>query len=156
MDIENNKIKHPFKTPEDYFTGLEDAILAQTKIDSIQKIEFKVKADYFDNLEKTILNKTVGNFNVEKPTFRIWKNNAFKYAASLFLILSMSVLAYFNLKTDPIENLSSDEISAYLESENEQGKEFQMALEEINIDNPDLNTTNLESLNSEEINAYLN
>jgi hypothetical protein len=156
MDIENNKIKHPFKIPEDYFTGLEDAILSQTKLDSIQKIAFKVDADYFDNLEKNILNKTIGNQAIEKPKFSIWKNSAFKYAASLLLTGTISVLVYFSIKTDPIENLSSAEISSYLESETIQNKEFQMALEDMDVDITNATNTNIENLNAEEINAYLN
>jgi hypothetical protein len=153
MELEKDKIHHPFKAPADYFAGLEDNILGQITIESIKKIEFKVQSDYFEKLENSILQKTV---LIEKPTFNIWRNNAFKYAASLFLFASISAIFYLNFKSDPIEKLSSEEISAYLESETMHGKEFQMALEDLNMDLPDTKSPNLESLDTEEINAYLN
>jgi hypothetical protein len=157
MDLERNKIVPPFKAPKDYFDVLEETILSKTKIDSLQKLEIKVEPDYFEKLENTILEKTIRASASTKPTFGIWKKNAFKYAASLFLVGSLATLTYLNLKSDPLADLSSDEISTYLETETLQGKDLQMALEEISADLPLSNTTtSLENIKAEDISAYLN
>lgn len=50
---------NPFKTPESYFQGFEDALFSEIKrFDEGKKAGFSVPEGYFDNVENEILSKT--------------------------------------------------------------------------------------------------
>lgn len=125
----NKNIKHPFKVPDGYFDNLENSLLSEINILSIEKIEkLPVPNAYFDNLEDQILseinlrsvlesNKTEVNINYfenlenaiinkvfVKPKKinvfnRIWINNIYRSAAAILLIGSLS-LYFLNSATN--------------------------------------------------------
>ena len=157
MDFEKNNINHPFKTPKNYFDGLEANILSEMNIDKIKALKNDVSEGYFENLEKNILSKTIETPSDTKTTFKVWKNPIFKYAASALLIGSLTFLGLRNFSSDPIDGISSEEIGAYLETESSNSEELVLAVEEINKSMPLSKTEiNLENINSEDINSFLN
>ncbi|MCP9770254.1 hypothetical protein EGI22_20305 [Lacihabitans sp. LS3-19] len=74
MNIEINKIHHPYKVPEGYFEELEENVMAQVHIQELKNQE--VSAEYFEDLESNILSqikieslKKAGSPSVEKGYF---------------------------------------------------------------------------------------
>ncbi len=103
-----------FKTPENYFDGLEDSIMNQIKLDKkIEDSGFKVPDNYFDSLDDKILKKVA---HKPKVISLLTKRNLF-YAASIAaaLVLMFSInennneLTFDDLEITSIENYLYDE-----------------------------------------------
>ena len=74
MNIEINKIPHPYEVPEGYFDEMEEKVMAQVQIQELKNHE--VSAQYFEDLTSKILSqikieslKKVGIPNVGKGYF---------------------------------------------------------------------------------------
>lgn len=141
MNIEENKIKHPFKTPEGYFDNLEDQILAEINLAKISKKEvFKTPDDFFSKLESEILSKTV-----EKPTLTVaHRNYSWKYikvAAASLIFAGMGYLFYANTQEpkNDLAEISSDDIVLYLSTQPISMTDIAQNLDDKTVENLDLN-----------------
>ncbi len=124
MNLEENKTGHPFKTPESYFNELEDRILSEVKLqNSIGRTSpFKAEPDFFSRLEQEILAKTT-DAAPEEPVIHISHKKSYtrwiRIAAGV-LILSTLGMKYYNQRSSAmpgINDLSREEMIAYLETQ---------------------------------------
>lgn len=105
-----HNIKNPgFKTPKDYFEGLEDSVMDQIKLqDKITDIGFKVPDNYFDSFEDKVLDRITKK---PKVISLFTKRNLFyasSIAAALVLMFSIFInkndLSFDDLEITSIEN----------------------------------------------------
>ena len=106
-----HKIKNPgFKTPEDYFEGLDNNILNQVKLmDKVDGTGFKVPDGYFENLDARILAKTHEGSKV----IYLFTKRSLAYAASFAAILVLSISLIWNTLNNE-SDLEIAEIEQYL------------------------------------------
>ena len=120
-----------FKTPEDYFDSLEDAVFSKMKEQDIHSkvglSGFKVPSDYFESFDAKVLSSMSDHKEVKViPLFK-WKKIAYisGIAASVILVFNLfftnsNQLTFDDLETASIENylinedLNSYEIAPYL------------------------------------------
>jgi hypothetical protein len=154
MNIEENKIKHPFKVPESYFEDLEEIIMSKTKIDVIKTHgEFKTPIDFFNQLESSILEKTVA---VNKPKMVVNKSYKvyFRSAAAVFLFGSLGTAIYYkSINKDEFEHISSDEMVKYLADQSINYSEIVPTLNENEIKNIKINQAT-EQITDDELLLY--
>ena len=108
-----------FKTPKNYFDGLEDSILNQIKLqEKVEDAGFKVPDNYFDSLDDKILDKVT-----HKPkVISLFTKRNLLYASSIAaaLVLMFNIIGNKNditfddLEMASIENyLSEEDFSSY-------------------------------------------
>lgn len=123
-----------FKTPKNYFDGLEDSIMNQIKLqEKVDDTGFKVPDNYFDSLEDKILDKVA---NKPKVISLFTKRNLF-YASSIAAALVLMFNIIGNNKELTFDNLELTSIEDYLSEENFSSYEFASLLteEELTTDN---------------------
>lgn len=82
-----------FKTPENYFEGLEDRIYSQAKLkDQISDSGFKTPENYFDTLESRLLPQIESN--KETKVLSLWNKKTIVYISSI--AAALLILLYFN------------------------------------------------------------
>ncbi len=108
-----------FKTPKNYFDGLEDSIMNQIKLDEkIGDAGFKVPDNYLESLDEKILNKVT---HEPKVISLFTKRNLFyasAIAAALVLMFNIignnSEITFDDLEVTSIENyLYEEDFSSY-------------------------------------------
>lgn len=66
------KMGNGFKTPEGYFTDVEDSVLAKISLEEFPKKEgFELPADYFENVENTVFDRITTEANSKKPSLNV-------------------------------------------------------------------------------------
>jgi hypothetical protein len=89
---------HPFKTPEGYFSDLENAILLRTTGEKTESHPFKAPDPYFEQLENSIILQTVNKQEVNKgkiiPLFS--KKFYWTSAAACVVFIIMTGVYFFN------------------------------------------------------------
>lgn len=117
MDRKLNKIKDPgFKTPENYFEGLEDSILSQIRLENIGGSGFKLPESYFESLEDKVLDK-VSATNEPKVIHLFTKRNllfASSIAATILLLFNLSI---FERGIATFETLDTTTVESYIMNE---------------------------------------
>ncbi|MGL4632168.1 MAG: hypothetical protein ACRCVT_13270 [Leadbetterella sp.] len=116
-----NKKEHlnqAFSPPQGYFDDMEDQLLSKINLEkNLGKKEIlSVSEGYFDKLEDSILEKTTLKSNTKPPRFNL-SRNVWKYAASILVILGTTGYFFINHGGSKIDDLSSQEISQYLQDE---------------------------------------
>ncbi|MCX7549087.1 hypothetical protein OS188_14110 [Xanthomarina sp. F1114] len=115
-----------FKTPEDYFSNLEDNIMSQIHLDKkIDKTVFKTPESYFDSLEDRILNKISDNQET-KVISLVTKRTLIavsSVAAAIVLLFNLNLFSkdfsFSTIETEVLEKyVSNQEFDTYdLETE---------------------------------------
>lgn len=133
MSDKLKNIKNPgFKIPDNYFEGIEDAVLSQIKLKSIEGTGFKVPEGYFESLEDTVTNKISKNKNTKVITLFTKQNLLYvsSIAATLLLLFNLSV---FNKKRDTFETLETVTLESYIMNENIGSYEIVSLLDEEDL-----------------------
>lgn len=114
-----------FKTPDNYFGSLEDAVFSQLKeqaIDSkIDSSGFQVPTDYFESLDDHILGKFNDKVATKVMPLVSWKKVAYLSGIAASVILAVTLfftnanpLSFDDLETASIESYLIDEdLNAY-------------------------------------------
>jgi hypothetical protein len=145
MNLEDNKTGHPFKTPDNYFEEMESRILSEVNLRGIEA-PFKVKEDFFSKMEKEILARTTEE---AKPLTVTYKKSSFRgiyRMAAGFLMFFGLGLGYYYYSSDnvKIDDLSNDEMVAYLEYQSISSSEIAGFLQPDAFDNKDILPEDLE------------
>lgn len=123
-----------FKTPDNYFDGLEDSIMNQIKLqDKITDSGFKTPDNYFESLDTIILNKVE-----HKPkVISIFSKRNIFYASSIAAALILMFSIFINNDEISFDNLDVVSIENYLSEEDISTFEFASLLDvaDINSDN---------------------
>lgn len=160
-----NKIKKPgFKTPENYFEGVEDAVLSQIKLKSIEKPGFKLPEDYFDTLDEAVMAK-VSKKNDTKVIHLFSRRNliyASSIAATILLLFNLSIFernrvtTFDSLDTATVESyilnedIGSYEIASFIDDEEISEENFiEHSFSDENIESYILNNIDVEDFFSE-------
>jgi len=123
-----------FKTPKNYFDGLEDSIMNQIKLnEKIDDTGFKVPDNYFESLDDVIINKVS-----QKPKVisLFTKRNLF-YASSIAAALVLMFSIFINKNDLTFDDLEVASIENYIYEEEFDTYELASLLteEELNTDN---------------------
>src|SRR5690606_4754861 len=120
-----------FKTPENYFEGVEDSVLNQIHLKSIEGSGFKIPEGYLDTLDDTIIAKASKN-NDSKVINLFSRKNLLcmsSVAAAVLLLFNLSIFeskrvaSFDTLDTATLENyilseyIDSYEISSLMNNE---------------------------------------
>ncbi len=147
--------KSGFKTPENYFEGLEDELLDMVKFSETlgekKSAGFTTPNGYFDGLEDEILKKAT---KPEPKVRKLFTKEAFLYAASIAaIVIAFASIFYINPETQTSwENLELSVMENYIDDNN-----IDFSTSEISnyifqqgyiIDDADLHTVNSEAMRS--------
>ncbi|WP_397363141.1 hypothetical protein [Olleya sp. R77988] len=103
-----------FKTPQNYFEGLEDRILTHATLESLTKSTgFKTPEDYFDTIETSVLEKLNKPEPKVIPLFRRKSVLAISSIAAA-LVLFFSLNLFNNTSTIEIDHLDTVTVEDYL------------------------------------------
>ncbi|AUP80797.1 hypothetical protein [Flavivirga eckloniae] len=149
-----------FKVPDDYFSGLEDAILSDIKLKEVSDDSgFKTPEGYFDALEDTIANKV----SDKAPTkvIPLYRKRTIIYlsgiAAAVLLLFNLSIFenkpTFDSLDVETVENyIMNENIGSYeiavLLSEDDLLEEHFI---EYNVEEETVETYILDNLDIEDI-----
>lgn len=127
-NLDQLKSKDQPKVPDGFFDSLENNIISQIKLEKISKEEaFTVSGNYFDHLEKEIISKTINKeakiLNFNSKQWRYFRNAA---AIIIISVLSFGIFKSNLLSKDHFDNLTNEEMIAYLETQD---------IEEIDLEN---------------------
>ncbi|SFZ92529.1 hypothetical protein SAMN05428642_102779 [Flaviramulus basaltis] len=156
----HNINKTGFKTPQDYFNNLEDAILSEIKLkESINNSGFKIPESYFDTFESRVMNQISDN---ETPkVISLFNKRTLVYvssiAAAVLLLFNLSIfnkdLDWNKLDTETVENyminedISSYEIASLLSDEDLKEENFiTYNLNEENVETYLLNNLDIDDI----------
>lgn len=120
-----------FKTPENYFEGVEDSVLNQIHLKSIEGSGFKIPEGYLDTLDDTIIAKVSKNNDSKVINLFSRKNLLYmsSVAAAILLLFNLSIFeskrvaSFDTLDTATLENyilseyIDSYEISSLMNNE---------------------------------------
>lgn len=120
-----------FKTPENYFEGVEDSVLNQIHLKSIEGSGFKIPEGYLDTLDDTIIAKVSKNNDTKVINLFSRKNLLYmsSVAAAVLLLFNLSIFeskrvaSFDTLDTATLENyilseyIDSYEISSLMNNE---------------------------------------
>lgn len=120
-----------FKTPENYFEGVEDSVLNQIHLKSIEGSGFKIPEGYLDTLDDTIIAKVSKNNDTKVINLFSRKNLLYmsSVAAAILLLFNLSIFeskrvaSFDTLDTATLENyilseyIDSYEISSLMNNE---------------------------------------
>lgn len=112
--MDNNKLHNikesGFKTPNNYFDGLEDSIMNQIKLkEKIEDTGFKVPDNYFDSLDNVLVQQT----KKETKVISLFNKRNLWYAASIAAILVL-MISIFTPTIHSTSDLEVAEIEQYL------------------------------------------
>lgn len=119
---EKGKYKSGFKTPEEYFEGLDDKLMGSLKEDELPKQSgFEVPVDYFEQLEENVMASIASSAKVK--VIPLYKRKSFVYVSSIAACLALLFTLYTkNIDNTPtLSEVADAEIEAYLE---ESGLEY--------------------------------
>lgn len=105
-----------FKTPENYFEGIEDAVFSKletgSKLKSIDNPGFKIPDGYLDTVEDNVLNKIDNNSNTKVISLFSRRNLIYMSGVAAALLIMFGI---FNSKqTQQVEELNYDMVEAYI------------------------------------------
>lgn len=145
MNLEDNKTGHPFKTPDNYFEEMESRILSEVKLRGIEA-PFKVKDDFFAQMEKEILARTTEETKPLKVTYRNSNfRGIYRMAAGFLTFVGLGLGYYYYSSNDvEIDDLSNDEMVAYLEYQSISSSEIAGFLQPDAFENKDILPEDLE------------
>jgi uncharacterized membrane protein YvbJ len=111
-NIENSGLK----TPENYFSNLEDIIMAQIHLEEkINKSVFKTPENYFDSLEEKLSNQ-ISEKQETKVISLLSKRNIIaitSIAASIVLLFNLQIfdkaISFDSIENDALENYVSNQ-----------------------------------------------
>lgn len=120
-----------FKTPENYFEGVEDSVLNQIHLKSIEGSGFKIPEGYLDTLDDTIIAKVSKSNDTKVINLFSRKNLLYmsSVAAAILLLFNLSIFeskrvaSFDTLDTATLENyilseyIDSYEISSLMNNE---------------------------------------
>ena len=120
-----------FKTPENYFEGVEDSVLNQIHLKSIEGSGFKIPEGYLDTLDDTIIAKVSKTNDTKVINLFSRKNLLYmsSVAAAILLLFNLSIFeskrvaSFDTLDTATLENyilseyIDSYEISSLMNNE---------------------------------------
>lgn len=145
--------KSGFKTPPNYFEGLEDELLIMAKLSEklggMKSAGFKIPKGYFDNLEDDLVEKAT----IKQPKVRaLFPKEVFLYAASIAaIVIAFASTFWINPETQTSwETLELSVMESYIDDNN-----INFSTGEISnyifqqgyvIDDADLNTVNSEAM----------
>lgn len=103
-----------FKTPDQYFEGLEDRIMAKTTNTKLNS-GFKTPETYFDGLEDNILN-TVNTTKTETKVVPLWAKKQWVYIGSIAASLALLITLTFNntATTTDFSSLTETDLETYI------------------------------------------
>jgi hypothetical protein len=121
-NIENSSLK----TPESYFSNLEDTIMIQIHLDEkISKSAFKTPDNYFESLEESISNK-IAKKQETKVISLVSKQNIIaitSIAATILLLFNLQIfdknISFDSIENDALENYVSNQEFETLDMEAE-------------------------------------
>ncbi|NHF59412.1 hypothetical protein FK220_008680 [Flavobacteriaceae bacterium TP-CH-4] len=154
--MNNLKKKDGFKTPEGYFEGFHERLIAkmETEPANLPKDEgFKVPEAYFDGLNKNIQEK----LKQEKP--KVVKLQAYRkyYFAAASIAALLVVLIALNWKTEKsvtFQDIASSDIDTYFENHEIGLSPFEIA-EVLPLENLEINDLLKNQIKEENIVDYL-
>lgn len=169
IKIDEIEVNSPFKVNDDFFLSLENKILVQISDEELPSFgqirdPFIVPISYFNQLESEILvkidsNKKENLFKIVRRNSKIW----FGAAASIVFLVGFFIYQQ-NVAYPTIDDLSDDEIVAYLEYQSDDYTEIaanlnvndalatEMWSESMNVTDEAL----LNELNPESLKEYIN
>lgn len=169
IKIEEIEVASPFKVNDDFFLSLENTILEQISSDELPTFgqisdPFVVPNSYFNQLESEILTKIHASQKTN-PFSRIFKNAKILYSAAASIVILVGFFIYQQTISYPtVDDLSNDEIMAYLEYQTDDYTELaanvkvnevvatELWSESLNISDEAL----LNELNPESLKEYIN
>src|SRR5690606_3425873 len=82
-----------FKTPENYFEGVEDSVLNQIHLKSIEGSGFKIPEGYLDTIDNTIIAKVYKNNDTKVINLFSMYNLLYlsSVAAAILLLFNLSI-----------------------------------------------------------------
>lgn len=100
-----------FKTPENYFEGLEESVMNQLKLEEkIKESGFKAPDNYFKGIEDTIFEKV----KPEPKVISIFSKRNLFYAASIAAVFVLMFSVFINKNGLTFEDLETASIEDYL------------------------------------------
>ena len=138
--LDSIKNESGFKTPEDYFSKVEEQILNEVHLmEKVDQPGFEVPESYFDDLENKVLDKTISKQDTKVVSLLPWKKVMYISAAAAVLILIFN--AIFNISEGGIDSINFDtlemaSIETYLEEQDYSSQELASLLtdEELSSD----------------------
>lgn len=119
-EINLNQVEETgFKTPDNYFDNLEDLILPQAKMSHIEKPGFKTPNQYFETIEDSIIDKLeIENKSVKVISIFSKKNLIYISGVAAAILLLLN-LSIFKETTaeDPFDSLDSGLVESYIINE---------------------------------------
>ena len=148
-----NTIKETgFKTPEDYFNNLEDALTRETQLRILMDDSgFKTPDTYFNRVEDQIMERV---FEKETPkVISIFKKHQLIYASGIAATIALLItFSIFSPKKDNWNRIDTETVENYLIEENIGSYELADLLLDEDIEEADFMDA---SLNEDLIEAYL-
>ena len=140
-----------FKVPQDYFEGIEDAILNEAKLKSIVSDSgLNVPESYFENLEASILDKALVK-NETKVISLFSKRNLIYLSGIAAAVLLLFNLSIFN-SVVTFDSLDAELVENYFDENNLNSLEIASLFEDTELENID---TNFITLEDESLEDYL-
>ncbi|MDR2123246.1 MAG: hypothetical protein LBP34_09000 [Flavobacteriaceae bacterium] len=91
----SDNTSQPFKTPEDYFSTLENSILSKTLEKKKQSNPFKTPDSYFEQLEDSIISQTSKEKNADKgKIIPLYSGKFYWFSAAACLIFAVMAGIY--------------------------------------------------------------
>ncbi|MCX7550166.1 hypothetical protein [Xanthomarina sp. F2636L] len=105
-----------FKTPEDYFSNLEDVIMSQIHLDEkINKSAFKTPDNYFESLEERMVNQ-ISEKQETNVISIVTKRNIIaitSVAAAILLLFNLNIfnnnISFESIENEALENYVSNQ-----------------------------------------------
>lgn len=120
-----------FKTPDNYFEGLDDKLLKRLSdndsLDDIKSPGFKVPTDYFDSVEDKVFNE-INN----TPVVKLKSRKSFYYIAGIAASLVLMLAVFFNNEKQE-ESLSVEMVETYLQESDLDSYELAQLLSDANL-----------------------
>src|SRR5690606_26962118 len=104
------------KIPDNYMEGIEDTVLRQIKLKSIEGAGFKVCNGYLDSSEDTVINKISKTEKTE--VINLFTSQKLLYVSSIAsTLLLLFNLTLFNKKSSSFEALETASVESYFMNE---------------------------------------
>lgn len=113
--METNNNKHGFKTPPEYFEGLDDRVFNSIHVEELPKNSgFEVPAGYFDQLEDVLLKK-IKNSEKETKVISLFSRYKLGYVAAIAACAVVLFSIFNREQQETVSNLDFALIESYIE-----------------------------------------
>ncbi|MEZ4808893.1 MAG: hypothetical protein R2819_00920 [Allomuricauda sp.] len=153
--------KNSFNTPDGYFDSFHERLMAKINNEEVGKMEslipksdgFSVPKGYFDGLAEKVLSQ-VGQHETKVISLKAYRK--FYYGAAAIAAVFLLVFGITWKKEAPVsfENLASNEIDAYFETNEVDMSTYEIA-EVVSFDEIELNNVFTHEVGEENILEYL-